>query len=515
MIGECGIQFQGQFGRNWIVNGGTVTTVGTTLGTSEVEIVLGSWSVGRGALHAKLAAGLRNAIERRLLLPGTRLPSERELARHLVVSRSTVVAAYDALRADGLLESRRGSGTRVAQLPASGPLGTQLPLNPVYRSLLDTGDDDVISLACAITGAHPAVGEAISAVAADAPRTLLTNAGYLPLGLPDLRARIADFHTRAGLPTTPEQVIVTTGAQQAVNLCAALYVQPGDRVVVESPSFAGTLDAFRAAGSRFVPVAIDDGGVEVRGVRDAIEHDAPALVYLMPSFHNPTGAMLERNRRVELAELALASGVPLVEDNALEHMTLDRTELLPPIAACGPPDAPVLTIGSFGKIAWGGLRLGWVRGPAPLLGRLGEIKARADLGTPMFDQAVAALLLDEFDRMRRDRRTQLLAGLARTTDFLQQRLPDWQWRPPTGGVSLWVRLPRGTAAAYAQVAFRHGVEVIPGDVMSPAGGHGEYFRLPFTAPEDVLELTLERLADAWAAYTNDTTAARAAPAVVV
>ena len=156
-----------------------------------------------------------------------------------------------------------------------------------------------------------------------------------------------------------------------------------------------------------------------------------------------------------------------------------------------------------------------MRGPAPLLGRLGEIKARADLGTPMFDQAVAALLLDEFDRMRRDRRTQLLAGLARTTDFLQQRLPDWQWRPPTGGVSLWVRLPRGTAAAYAQVAFRHGVEVIPGDVMSPAGGHGEYFRLPFTAPADVLELTLERLADAWAAYTNDTTAARAAPAVVV
>ena len=308
---------------------------------------------------------------------------------------------------------------------------------------------------------------------------------------------------------------MTTGAQQAVNLCAALYVQPGDRVVVESPSFAGTLDAFRAAGSRFVPVAIDDRGVDVRGVRDAIDHDAPALVYLMPSFHNPTGAMLERSRRTELAELALASGVPVVEDNALEHMTLDRVESLPPIAACGPPDAPVLTIGSFGKIAWGGLRLGWVRGPAPVLGRLGEIKARADLGTPMFDQAVAARLVDEFDRMRDDRRTQLLAGLALTTDFLERRLPDWQWQPPTGGVSLWVRLPRGTSAAYAQVTFRHGVEVIPGDVMSPAGGHGEYFRLPFTAPIDVLGCTLERLADAWAAYTNDTTSARAVPAVVV
>jgi DNA-binding transcriptional MocR family regulator len=467
--------------------------------TSDIEIVLGSWSFGRGPLHVKLAAALRRAIDQRTLPAGARLPSERELSRQLVVSRSTVVAAYDALRAEGLVDSRRGSGTRVAKLPAVHPLGVDTPLNPVYRRLLEDSPDDVFSLACAITPAHPAVGAAIAAVAEDAPRTLLPHAGYLPLGLPELRAQIAELHTQRGLPTLPEQVIVTTGAQQAVNLCAVLLVRPGDRVVVESPSFTGTLDAFRAAATSFVPVAVDEGGVDVRGVRDAVRTDTPALVYLMPTFHNPTGARLETSRRVELAELAVASGVPIVEDNALEHMTL-VDEHTPALAACGPPDAPVFSIGSFSKLAWGGLRVGWARGPAALIARLGEFKARADLGTPMFDQAVAARLLTDFEQLRADRRAHLLAALDLTADVLRSRVPDWHWRTPDGGPSLWIRLPHGTAAAYAQVALRHGVEVIPGDVMSPAGGHGECFRLPFTMPLEDLEVMLHRLADAWDGY---------------
>ena len=487
---------------------------GQVIGTSDVELVLGPWSAGRGALHVKLASALRRAVEHRALVPGSRMPSERELARQLLVSRTTVVAAYDALRADGLLESRRGSGTRVARLSPL-PLGAEVSLSPVYRSLLQDDDGEIVSLACAINPVHPAVGEAMTAVATDASRTLLPRTGYLPLGLPELRARLAEHHTRAGFPTTPEQIIVTTGAQQAVNLCAALLVQPGDRVVVESPSFAGTIDAFRAAATRFVPVPVDAGGVDVRGVRDAIERDDPALVYLIPTFHNPTGVLLERSRRVELAQLAQECGVPIVEDNALELMTLNDDELPPPIGACGEQDAPIFTIGSFGKLAWGGLRVGWLRGPAAVVGRLGELKASADLGTPLFDQAVAARLVDEFDRMRRDRRAELEANLAFVTDFLARRLPAWEWPPPAGGVSLWIRLPRGTAAAFAQIALRHGVEVIPGDVMSPTGGHGDYFRLPITAPPDQLDVILHRLEAAWDVYTEDTTESRCTPAVIV
>jgi DNA-binding transcriptional MocR family regulator len=117
--------------------------------------------------------------------------------------------------------------------------------------------------------------------------------------------------------------------------------------------------------------------------------------------------------------------------------------------------------------------------------------------------------------MRVDRRAELQHGLALVTDFLTRALPSWEWQPPAGGVALWIRLPRGTAAAYAQVALRHGVEVVPGDVMSPTGGNGDYFRLPFTAPPEQLDVILHRLAAAWEAYTDDTTGSRSTPAVVV
>jgi DNA-binding transcriptional MocR family regulator len=483
-------------------------------GAPDIEIVLGPWSAGGGRLHTKLAAAFRRAIERRVLAPGIRLPSERELSRQLLVSRSTVVAAYDSLRAEGLLDSRRGSGTRVARLPGAGPTGVDTPLNPVYRSLLADEAGDVFSLACAINPAHRAVADAITEVASEAPASLLRTSGYLPLGVPELRSGLAEFHTRAGLPTATEQVVVTTGAQQAVNLCAALFVRPGDRVVVESPSFAGTLDAFRAMAVEFVAVEVDDGGADVRGVRTALQREAPTLVFLMPSFHNPTGVMLARGRRVELAELAATSGIPLVEDNALELTPL-AVDPVPSVAAFGPPDAPIVTIGSFSKLAWGGLRVGWLRAPEPLARRLGEVKARADLGTPMFDQVVAARLLDRVDEMREDRRSHLLAALDLTAGLLDRHLPEWRWRRPDGGPSLWVRLPHGSAAAYAQAALRHGVEVIPGDVMSPTGGHADHLRLPFTAPPEVLEGVIRRLADAWDVYASGGPERRPAPAVVV
>ena len=262
-----------------------MTTVGTTQdvgGRDRPRVVVGR--PGRAARQARrgTAAGRRTAVPAARHAAAVRSVNSRANSSSAGAPsspRTTRCAPTDCSRAGrGAARASRSCCLR------RGRSACRRRSIPCTARLLDNGNDDVISLACAITGAHPAVGEAIAAVAADAPHTLLPHAGYLPLGLPELRARIADFHTRAGLPTAPEQVIVTTGAQQAVNLCAALYVQPGDRVVVESPSFAGTLDAFRAAGSRFVPVAIDDRGVDVRGVRDAIDHDAPALVYLMPSF---------------------------------------------------------------------------------------------------------------------------------------------------------------------------------------------------------------------------------------
>ena len=479
-----------------------------------IESLLGTWSDGPGPLHRKLSDALRRAVEHGRLPGGERLPAERDLAVRLAVSRSTVVTAYDTLRAEGVLESRQGSGTRVRQ----GSTGVAAPgaafeLSPVYRALVET-NDNVISLACAIFAAHPFVAEALSDVVAEEGPKLLSLNGYAPAGLPVLRDELAAMLTRDGTPTVPEQVLVTTGAQQAVNLATQLLVRPGDALVVESPSFAGTLDVFRARGARLVPVPVDADGVDLHGVRTALVSTRPAAMYLMPTFHNPTGALLAPHRRRELARLAAENRVPIIEDNALENCPLDD-DRPPSIAAFGPPEATVLTAGSLGKAAWGGLRIGWMRGPAPLISRLAELKAMNDLGSPLLDQAVAARIVPQIERMRVDHRALLRRNLELVTGLLDEALPDWEWRRPKGGPSLWIQLPAGTASTFAQVALRFGVEVIPGEVMSPTGDDQRCLRFPYSAEPTVLEETVRRLARAWAAYAPSDVTQRRPRSVVV
>lgn len=472
--------------------------------TNTIEAVLGRWSDGPGPLHLKLSDALRQAIDLGHLAAGERLPSERELAVRLAVSRSTVVAAYDALRGESRLESRQGSGTRVsgARPRSTGratpglPMRT-FPVSQVYRSLIE-GRDDIISLSCAVLPAHPLVIEAVADIAAHNEK-LFSLVGYMPAGLPELREALADMFTESGTPTTPEQLVITNGAQQAVNLAAQLFLRPGDDVLVESPSFAGTIDVFRGRGARLVTAPVDDDGVDVDVVADVIAARKPSAIYVMPSFHNPTGALLSERRRRVLAGVAETEGIPLVEDNALEHAPLDA-ERLRPIAAFGAPDSPILTAGSLSKVAWGGLRVGWLRGPVPIVKRVAELKAMHDLGSPLLEQAIAAQLVPHLELLRTDYCTTLRRHLDVVSELLADQLPEWRWHRPRGGPSVWVQLPAGTAAAYAQVALRYGVEVIPGEVMSPTADHGDHLRLPFTLEPPVLEETVRRLAAAWHAY---------------
>ena len=466
-----------------------------------IETVLGPWSDGAGPLHRKLTDALRHAVDVGHLAVDERLPSERELALRLAVSRSTVVAAYDALRSEGLLESRQGSGTRVcAAGRATRSADVTHQLSPVYRSLLDARDD-LISLACAVFPSHPLVRESLHAVVAEEGDKLLLQLGYTPAGLPELREAVAEMHAARGLPTTPDQIVVTTGAQQAVNLAGALFVRPGDDVVVESPSFAGTLDAFRTRGARLAcaPI-IDDDGVDVDAIVAQVRSREPSAIYVMPSFHNPTGALMAEWRRRRLADLATVEGVPVIEDNALENAPLELDDLLPPIAAFAPPDAPILTAGSLSKVAWGGLRIGWLRGPVHLIERIAELKAMSDLGSPLFDQAVAVRIVPRLTELRDEHRVRLRRNLELVGDLLTEHLPEWSWSRPRGGPSLWIRMPSGSAAAFAQLALRYGVEIIPGESMSPASEHRDHFRFPYTAEPTVLEETVRRLTAAWKAY---------------
>jgi DNA-binding transcriptional MocR family regulator len=466
--------------------------------------VLGNWTVAPGPLYRNLAGALQRAVERGDLQPGQRLPSERQLARTLVVSRATVVAAYDQLRGLGVVDSRHGSGTRVSGRPTPRRSGAdgRVPggqANSIFQRLVD-GPGELISLAMAVEPAAPELRDALAELVQQDLQALLDDLGYHPRGLPALRRAIADQYTDLALPTAPDQLVVTTGATQAIGLAAQMYLRRGDTVVAESPSWPGCLDVFRAAGARLVGVPLDQDGIRADGLAQALaDHHQPALLYVTPTYHNPTGTLMSAGRRRLVAELAARHGVPVLEDNAYNTViSLDQaTAPPPPLAAFAAAGAEVLSVGSLAKAVWGGLRLGWVRAPGEIAERLARYKVRADLGSPLLDQALAARLLPRLGDLMAARTAATRRRLDHLTALLGEHLPGWRWRSPDGGSALWVELPGTDAAVFAQVALRHGVEVVPGAAMDPSGAHDTYIRLPFTFPVEVLTELVGRLRRAW------------------
>ncbi len=467
--------------------------------------LLGGWSHASGPLYRLLAQSLRTAILEGDISAGTRLPAERALAEALAVSRNTVVAAYDELEQGALIKRRHGSGTWVESLslaqadmyrPASNG---SLARSPLFETLLSE-PRDTIDLS---TGAP----EALDGLAPDAfalpdaeLAPLLTTTGYAPLGLPQLREAIALYFEQAGLPTTAKQILVTSGAQQALALAATLYIQRGDTVMVENPTYFGALDTFRAIGARLLPIAVDHEGLRTDIFQRALGTSLPRLLYLTPTFHNPTGAVLSQVRRRAIASLAREFALPVIEDNAFADLGIS-CEAPPPIARYAADDG-VLTIGSMNKLFWQGLRVGWIRAPETIITRLGRLKVIADLGTGTLTQAVALRLLTRIDEVKAARRQQLQARLTLATGLLHEHLPGWTWATPDGGFFLWVRLPQGDASEFAQIALRFAVIVTPGTAMSVDDSHQGYLRLPFLLRPDVLQAGIQRLAQAWNIYAE-------------
>lgn len=469
---------------------------------AELVELLGDWTTARGPLYRRLGSALERAVRDGDLRPGDRLPAERRLAQALAVSRATVVAAYDVLRGLGLARSRRGSGTAIAFHPrvhrAAGADG-RVPggrATSVIQRLVD-GPGDVISLAYAADAGAPELADALRDLVRDDLPSLLADAGYHPSGLPVLREAIAAHHTARGLPTTGDQVLVTTGAAQAISLATQMYLRRGAAVVVESPSWPGCLDVLRAARARLIGVPLDDEGIRVDGLARALAEHRPALLYVMPTYHNPTGVLMSAGRRRRIAELAAQHGVPLLEDNAYAAAQ-GAGDVPPPVAASAPPGAQILTVESLAKAVWGGLRIGWVRASEETVERLARHKALADLGSPLLDQALAARLLPELPTLSTARAAALRARLDLVRSLLARHLPDWRWSTPDGGAALWIDLPGTDARVFAQVALRHGVEVVPGAAMDPDGTHDSYIRLPYAFPADLLTEAVRRLTAAWA-----------------
>lgn len=322
-------------------------------------------------------------------------------------------------------------------------------------------------------------------------------------GDPRLRRHVAERMTARGVPTDPDDLLVTSGSQQALTLLAAALLDPGAVVAVEDPTYLAALQSFRLAGARVVPVAGDDDGVLPEALVDCIRAERPTLLYLVPTFANPTGRTMPAARRRAIVEIAATHGVWVVEDDPYGELSYDG---LPPVPMAGVEGAEscVLSLGSFSKIAAPGMRLGWVRAPRALLRSLVVAKQAADLHSSTVDQAAAAhyLACSDLDahirRLRgayRERRDAMLAALPAS-------LPAGStWTRPAGGMFVWVTLPSGwDASRVLSSALRHEVAFVPGAAFYTHEPDVATLRLSFTthAPAVIRE-GLGRLAAAFAA----------------
>jgi len=471
---------------------------------TQLADLLGHWSVLDGPLYRLLAERIARLADTGELPAGVRLPPERQLAVAISVSRNTATAAYQLLRDEGLAQTRQGAGTVIT--PHRTTPAAMHRANGFFASLLES-TDVTVDLGITTPNCAPQVAAALddprSVLDATARRALTEGSGYHLYGLDLLRAAIADRLTADHeLPTRPEEIFVTTGAQQAIDLLIRTSVFAGQPVLVEDPTFPGALDAVHRSGARPVGLPVDDG-MDSDELAATVRTQRPALVYLILTHQNPTGRVVDLARRQRVAELAAANPQTVfVDDMTLAELNLSDEETPPPLAAIAPRLSNVVTIGSVSKTYWAGLRVGWIRAGADVIGRLAAAKATADLGGAALPQAVAAALLTgRHADIVRWRRAQLTNNLDVLQTALRTHLPSWSWTQPRGGLSLWVRLD-GDGGVFSQAALRRGVVVVPGRLLSATDRRRDRLRIAFSQSAEQLAAAPPLLAEAWQQLTT-------------
>jgi len=434
-----------------------------------------------GAAYSALADRIRLLVLDGRISSGTRLPAERELAAQLDVSRTTVTAAYAQLRDAGYLCSIRGSGSMV-QLPHRTPV------------LSEAQPPEYLDFSKATMPAIPEVASAARLAAEQLP-AYLGESGFDPVGMIELRQALADRYTARGLSTTPDQIMVTVGAQHAISLIARTLMARGDRAIIENPTYPHALDALKEAGARIVPVSVtSNDGWDESALEQAIQRTSPSLGYLMPDNHNPTGRWMPTEQRERVASLAAQHGTTLIADETMGELWIDRPADTRPFAVHGNS----IMVGSVGKTIWGGLRVGWIRADRSVIQRLVRTRSSSNLGTPLLEQLIVTELMRDYDRILERRRSYLLTGRDRLAALLQQRLPEWHVPHVGGGLTAWVGLGHPVSSQLALAARNEGLIIATGPRFGVDGAFERFIRIPFCYSADDTHRGVDALARAWA-----------------
>jgi DNA-binding transcriptional MocR family regulator len=476
----------------------SIDTVARALDVDRLARELGNWrtSSRSGPAYQGLADGIRMLIVDGRLPVGARLPSERALADALRVSRTTVTAAYAQLRDDGYLVARRGARSTTALPLSAAPASTAVEASMTPGGSVNLANAALAAPATAVLDAFTTATRQIT--------PYLHDIGIEMTGVLPLREAIAARYCARGLPTEPDEIMVTTGALNAIGLVLSTYTQPGDRVLVDQPTYHGAIAAISTAGGRPVPVSLTEDGWDLGAMHAAVRQLAPSLAILVADNHNPTGLTMPAAQREELADLIADTRTRTIIDETMAEVWIDEP-VPPPVASfLSRRRDLVLTLGSMSKSFWGGLRIGWIRAERSTLATVAALRPSIDMGTPIFEQLAAAELLRVADEVLPERRELLRTRRALMLSLLEEHLPDWRPSPGGGGLALWVRLPAPMSSALSAAASRMGLDVPPGPRFGVDGSLERFVRIPYTLPPDQMADAVRLLARVWRTVTGST-----------
>jgi 2-aminoadipate transaminase len=420
-------------------------------------------------LYRQVFAQIAGRIRSGELARGERLPATRELAGQLGLNRTTISAAYEMLEAEGLVAGQVGRGSFVTGAPVAAGVDWSTLLERTEApptGLSGFGNSMVSFVMSRPSRALFPLDEFRATCATVLKRDDLADILQLgsPSGFEPLRRHLLDGARKQGLAGANDDLIITNGCQQALDLIGRVLLRPGDAVAVEDPIYPGLKNLLSGMGARLIGIPVGADGIELAQLERTLEREKPRFLVVTSNFQNPTGATMPLAARLGLLEAASAAGVPIVENDAYGELRYSG-DALPAIKELDHGAGTVL-LRSFSKVSFPGLRVGWAVGPKLLVDRLRQAKEAADLHTDQLSQAVL-LEFAESGRLEAHRARVLQAGaerLAATLDACRQYLPaGTRWTRPEGGMNVWVRLPEPLdASELLSRAQKEGVAYLPG-----------------------------------------------------
>jgi len=468
-------------------------------------------------IYRQLVRSIQAMIHTGALPEGFRLPPERRLAAALDINRSTVLNAYRELKALGLVDAHVGRGTAVLRPPAApAPPGTvaNVPWRQLFRGGAARSRDPILADLLAMTERQDLISFSIGLPAPEllpldlvkglADEVLRDSGPPSLLHCPTeghtlLRSTLAKWLASRGIHAETSKMLVVSGSQQGLDLLARTFIDPGDAVVIEEPSYIGAIQTFRSFQARLIGIPVDGHGMQTDILASVLEHQRPKFIYTLPTFQNPSGAVMSVERRRHLLELAARWQIPVIEDDPYSELRY-QGDPLPSLKALDENEL-VIYLSTFSKVFLPGLRIGYMVAPPVVLRQLVLAKQGADLHSNTFGQ----YLLDRFvsdghfathiDRLKdtyRRRRDRMAAALERESDL------SLDVRVPAGGFYIWCGIPAGIEqSALMAHAVARGVTFLPGRACFASDPPENAIRINFThCAETDIDVGIERLLEA-------------------